>query len=115
MSWYKSHATKPTYEIRIYMGGPIEVAKQTLRKYCVNGGLCATINPTHFIYAGGEEEGFEIGIRQYPKYPETEEKLLERAQQLTHWLIGDTHQHSAMIVTPTETLWYSVRAGVNPA
>lgn len=108
-TWYKNSASAATHEIQIFMSGPIEVARQTLRKYCVNGGLCATIEPTHFIYAGGEEAGFVISLRQYPKYPKATTKLLQQAQDLVKDLIDDTYQHSAMIVTSTETHWYSTR------
>jgi hypothetical protein len=48
---------EPTYQARVYMSGPIEVAKQTLRSY-VRCGLCVTIEPTLFIYTAGEESGF---------------------------------------------------------
>ena len=50
-----------TYTVRIYMSGPISVAKQVARKYCmelnqIDGTeLCVTVDPTTFIYTGDEE------------------------------------------------------------
>lgn len=49
--------TVDTYTARIYMAGDIEQAKVFMRKECYppNEGLCVTIEPTTFIYTGGEE------------------------------------------------------------
>ena len=65
----------PTHRIEIYASGPIEVAKQVCRETCLSEGLCVTIEPTHFIYTGGEETGFKIGLINYPRFPTSKELL----------------------------------------
>ena len=103
----------PTYRIQIYMSGPIETAKQVLRKECLREGLCVTIDPTTFIYAGGEESGFVIGLLNYPRFPKSNEELRSRAGDIALLLLDATCQLSALIVTPEATTWISNRISVN--
>lgn len=98
-----------TIEFRIYIAGPIEVAKQILRAECMREGLCVTIEPTLFIYTGGEEHGYVVGLRNYPRFPCGMATLGHRAQEITRALIDATHQHSAMVVGPENTTWYTRR------
>lgn len=101
--------TTPTYQLRIYMSGPIEVAKQVLREECFHVGLCATIEPTTFIYTGGEEAGFVIGLLNYPRFPSEPEDLHFKAEALMHRLLDATFQHSSLLVAPEKTLWITRR------
>jgi ferredoxin len=102
--------TCPSYAIRLYLSGPIEVAKQTLRAECLREGLCVTIEPTIFIYTGGEEAGYVVGLVNYPRFPTTTEALRARAQVLMAALLDATHQHSALMVTPNDSVWITKRA-----
>ena len=98
-----------TYWIRIYMSGPIEIAKQVCRRECLREGLCVTIEPTTFIYTGGEEAGFVVGLIQYPRFPAHKATLWGRAELLAEAILDETHQHSALIMDPERTLWMSKR------
>lgn len=98
-----------TYWARIYMSGPIEVAKQTIRAECLREGLCVTIEPTTFIYTGGEESGYVVGLINYPRFPASKVSILDRAFDLMHKLLEVTHQHSALVMTPDITTWVSNR------
>lgn len=111
---FVSDKTAPTFWARIYMSGPIEAAKQALRAECLREGLCVTIEPTLFIYTGGEEAGFVVGLVNYPRFPSTLEAITRRAEQLIDGLLGATHQHSAMLMTPETTRWVSRRQEVTP-
>jgi hypothetical protein len=91
------------------MSGPIDVAKQAIREECFHVGLCVTIEPTTFIYTGGEETGFVIGLLNYPRFPSTPEDLRSKAEALMHRLLDATFQHSALLVTPDETVWMTRR------
>jgi hypothetical protein len=103
------HTTCRTYEALIYISGPIEIAKQLLRRECLQKGLCVTIEPTLYIYTGGEEVGYVVGIRNYPRFPaETPEEvddLRRRAFRIAEDLIAWTHQRSAMVVHGQTTTW----------
>lgn len=100
---------EPTFWAKIYMSGPIEVAKQTIRAECLRDGLCVTIEPTTFIYTGGEECGYVVGLINYPRFPQSNAAVRERARDLMHKLMATTFQHSALLMTPDETEWVSVR------
>lgn len=101
--------TADTYIIRLYLSGPIEVAKQTLRAECMLAGLCVTIEPTHYIYTGGEEAGYVVGLLNYPRFPSTADDLKRRASAVMLRLLDDTHQHSALMVAPDTSEWITKR------
>ena len=98
-----------TYWARIYIAGPIEVAKQIIRAECMHEGLCVTIEPTDFIYTGGEEKGYVVGLLNYPRFSSTEFEIDARANDLMLKLLDGTHQHSALLMTPDRTHWVTKR------
>lgn len=98
-----------TYWARIYMSGPIEVAKQTIRAECLREGLCVTVEPTTFIYTGGEEAGYVVGLINYPRFPSSAVSIVDRAFDLLHKLLDATYQQSALLMTPTATTWITKR------
>lgn len=102
-------AVESTHVIRLYLSGPIEAAKQAIRASCLRAGLCVTVEPTLFIYTGGEEAGFVVGLLNYPRFPTTPEALEGRARELMHELLDATHQHSALMVGPTQSEWITKR------
>ena len=102
--------TVKTHWVRIYMSGPIDIAKQAIRAECLREGLCVTVEPTTYIYTGGEEAGFVVGLLNYPRFPVTPEALNARARDLMQKLLAATHQHSALMMTPTVAEWITLRA-----
>ena len=102
-----------TYWVRIYASGPIESAKQVIREDCLREGLCVTIEPTTFIYTGGEELGFCVGLIQYPRFPLPEQDIWQRAVDIAIKIRAATFQHSTLIMDATQTMWLSERNGNN--
>lgn len=98
-----------TYWVKIYLSGPIEVAKQILREYCLAKGFCVTIEPTTFIYTGGEEGGYVVGLLNYPRFPMSSSDLNDAARNLALLLLDKTFQHSALVVDSLGTIWYTKR------
>jgi hypothetical protein len=101
--------TSQTYWARIYIAGPIDIAKQIIRRECMVEGLCVTITPTDYIYTGGEESGYIVELVNYPRFPKTSEQIFNRAVELALALRDDTYQHSVMVMTPNDTYWYTTR------
>ena len=101
--------TVTTYWARIYMSGPIEVAKQAIRAECLRLGLCVTVEPTTFIYTGGEESGYVVGLINYPRFQSSPAEIENRARDLMLTLIDATHQHSGLLMTPDTTELFSRR------
>lgn len=98
-----------TYLAKIYMSGPIEQAKQIIRQECLREGLCTTIDPTNFIYTGGEESGYVVGLINYPRFPADPKDIADRARDLMHKLLEGTFQHSALLMLPEISEWVSKR------
>lgn len=98
-----------TYYVKIFIAGPIEIAKQILREECFAEGLCVTIEPTLYIYTGGEEVGYVVGLVNYPRFPKTEVEIYNRAYKILSTLVEKTFQKSAMLVTPNTTKFISLK------
>ena len=98
-----------THWVRIYLSGPIEVAKQIIRREVKREGLCVTIESTTFMYTGGEETGYVVGLINYPRFPATAEYIWERAMRLAIALLEETYQHSALCMAPDKTEWLTTR------
>jgi hypothetical protein len=99
----------PTYVVRLFLSGPIEIAKQAIRAETLRAGLCVTIEPTTFIYTGGEEAGYVVGLLNYPRFPCDPQAIEDRARDLMSKLLAATHQHSALMVAPDRSEWVSLR------
>ena len=109
--WPVKTRTADTFWVKIYLSGPIEQAKQTIRAECLRSGLCVTIEPTTYIYTGGEEQGYVVTLVNYPRFPSEPSALLERSRDLMLRMLEDTFQHSAMLMTPDTTEWVTLRDG----
>ena len=98
-----------TYQITIYLSGSIEKAKSVIREFVFQNGLCVTINPTTFIYTGGEEEGYAVGILAYPRFSAKNERLDTLSKELALKLLQETFQWSALVVNDTTSIWMTLR------
>jgi hypothetical protein len=99
----------PTYWARIYIAGDIAMIKQVCREHCMEIGLCVTVDPTTYIYTGGEESGAVVGLINYPRFPSDQEAIYARALDLAEKLMERCCQQSYSIVTATDTVWFSRR------
>tara|TARA_R100000365_G_C2748614_1_gene80766 strand:- start:11996 stop:12313 length:318 start_codon:yes stop_codon:yes gene_type:complete len=98
-----------SHTVTIYIAGDLAEAKTTCRNFCFEVGLCVTVEPTSFIYTGGEEAGVRVGLINYPRFPSSPEEINGKAFALADRLMRDLCQHSYSVVTPTETHWHSRR------
>jgi hypothetical protein len=94
---------------KIFIAGSIETAKQICREECLREGLCVTVDPTSYIYTGGEEEGVVIGFINYPRFESSEIIIYNRACKLAQRLIKEMGQTSASVMTSYRTTWFSNR------
>ena len=85
--------------------GDIAQAKRFCADYCLTG-LCVTVTETEFIYKGGREMGFIVGLVNYPRFPSTPEDILGQAELIAMQLINELAQNKALIQTPTEAVYY---------
>jgi hypothetical protein len=99
-----------SYQFDIYMAGDIEAAKRVCRAYCDEVGFCVNVSPTDFIYTGGEESGFKVGLINYPRFPtDFQATLWRHAHRLGDQLRAALGQESYTIVGPEMTVWKSWR------
>ena len=103
----------PTGWARIYIAGDLAMARQTCREFCMEG-LCVTVTATTFVYPGGAEDGVEVGLVNYPRFPTGQEALGSMAQRLGEHLMEKLCQHSFLVVQPGITTWHGRRPEDSP-
>ena len=101
--------TAPSYPVSIFMAGDIDHAMHHCRAYCDDVGFCVTVTPTDYIYRDGQEDGFIVGLINYPRFPATPEQIFKIANEIADKLRRHLYQDSYSIQTPTETHWFSWR------
>lgn len=99
----------PTWYAKLYLAGDIATAKQVCREECMREGLCVTVEPCEYIYTGGQETGYCVGLINYPRFPSDAEKITARAKLLAELLMTRTCQWSALVMTPERTEWLTKR------
>ena len=98
--------------VEVFMAGDVEHAKQIIRRWCKESPCCVTVTPTSFIYRGGEEAGFVVGFRNYPRFPTDHYTLRGIASDLAELLRGELGQDSYMSVDHDGvTTWNTTREG----
>jgi len=98
-----------TYTAQIYIAGDAAHAALVCQRYCLDVGLCVTVEPLDFIYTGGREAGVRVGLINYPRFPASPADIFDRAFDLAKLLRTELGQHSFSIVAPDKTVWDSTR------
>lgn len=97
---------EPTRVVEVFMAGDIAHAKQVIRRFCRDIPCCVTVTQTAFIYDGGEEAGFVVGFRNYPRFPTDAYTLRSTATDLAERLRVELGQKSYMTVDAGgQTTW----------
>lgn len=103
---------EPTKVVELFVAGDVEHAKQVIRRFCMERPCCVTVTPTTYVYRGGEESGFVVGFRNYPRFPSDAGDLRTLAADLGDALRRELGQDSYMVVDHGGmTSWSSTRDG----
>jgi hypothetical protein len=101
---------QPTVVVELFMAGDIDSARQIVRLFVKECPCCVTVSETTFIYRGGEERGFVVGFRNYPRFPADGYTLRRMAGDLGDRLLLATGQDSYMVVDAAGmTTWRTTR------
>lgn len=98
----------PTHRVQIYMAGDVETAHRVIREWCYQTGACFTVTPTKYIYTGGEESGFVVGLINYPRFRSTRDELALTAYNLALKLMPACNQRSCTVVDDVESRWITL-------
>lgn len=102
-------------EIAIWMAGDEPAVRTAVRDFCNREGLCVTVTAALYVYTGGAEDGFRIGIINYPRYPSDDDALWCVARRLAKHVARRCHQSSYSIQGPQRTEWWSRRLDAKAA
>jgi len=98
-----------SYWCKIYIAGDYQEIKTLCRQFCFDFPFCVTITPTTYIYQGGAEDGAEIGIISYAKFPKLKKQLFDIASELAGKIMERESQWCYTILTPSKSVWFSRR------
>lgn len=109
--------TVPTWESRIYLGsrerydGPLLDRSriiQTIELYQKSADeemqVSVRITPTTYIFQDYVEDGWEVGIINYPRFPRTESRLTQFTISLGSFLLNHLKQNRISLVMPNRTI-----------
>ena len=99
-----------SFTVRIWIAGDYGDAVRAVRYFC-EAGACFAVSPCDYVYTGGMEAGVVVTRINYPRFPATEEDILDQCVRLAEHLRAALFQDSYSIETPKHTLWSSRRAG----
>lgn len=98
-----------SYPVSIFIAGRASDIEDQCRTYCDEVGFCVTATPTTFIYTDGEEDGYIIGLINYPRFPMSPKQIWLHAETLAERLRLEAEQESYTIQALDKTVWYSHR------
>jgi len=104
----------PSYPVSIFIAGKASDIEDMCRTYCDEVGFCVTCTPTSYVYTGGEETGYIIGLINYPRFPMTPEQIWDHAAALAERLRNEASQDSYTIQAPDKTVLVSYRDAPPP-
>lgn len=97
------------YSVSVFMAGDIARAIEICRSYCDRAGLCVTVAPATYVYTGGQEAGFIVGLINYARLPSSKHVIDKHALELASELRIALNQKSFTIQCDLESNFYSWR------
>ena len=101
--------TVKSYQVTVFIGGDLELAKAACQKFCDERGECVTVETTDYIYTNGSTEGVRVGFINYARFPRTRRVIFDQAVELARWLLIALDQESVSVVASDKTLWLTTR------
>jgi len=102
------HMKAKSFYGNIWIGGEYASAVAACREFCQVNALCVTVTPAAFVYVGGMEDGVCVRLMQYPRFPEDESSLKDKAVRLAEHLRVRLFQRSFSIEFTDETHYDSL-------
>ena len=74
--------------------------------YCDEVKLGVTFTKTEFIYVNGNEPGVIIGLINYPRFPDTNQNIKDKAFELAKKLMVELNQNRCSVVCSDKTYMF---------
>lgn len=97
------------YKVEIFIGGDLKTATRICQDYCNAFPLCVTIEPTNYIYTGGNCAGVRVGLINYARFPENEANIWFQATDLARHLKAGLNQGSFTVQDHETSMFFSDR------
>lgn len=104
--FYKEVNSCDTSYVTIHMAGDYDTAIQTAREFTFEQGACYQISACDYVYTGGKESGITARVICYPRFPKSNDQLLDEAKALAFKLAETLCQKSFTLETPEKTYYF---------
>lgn len=99
----------PAYKVEIFICGDRNTINETCQKFCDDVSWCVTVTPTRYVYKGGWEEGWIIGLINYPRIQWSREIIFQKACDLAYKLKEKAGQGSFTVQDDVRSIFVSTR------
>lgn len=100
--------TAPAYKVEIFIAGDLVKATEICQTFC-DRGLCVTIEPTNYVFTGGQEMGVRVGLINYARFPKSRLEILDVAKELGFTLKEGLDQGSFTVQDDASSFFFSTR------
>ncbi|ARB06063.1 hypothetical protein FDH38_gp009 [Dinoroseobacter phage vB_DshS-R5C] len=111
--WEMREELTQTVDLWVARPGAEKLRKRMMsevQKYCDEVGLCVTVTSTRFVFTGGYEMGYRVGLRNYPRFPvDCTTELLGHAERIGMRMAQVGEQGSFMIEEVGQTTYWFTR------
>ncbi|AMM43741.1 hypothetical protein FDG95_gp176 [Pectobacterium phage vB_PcaM_CBB] len=105
-SFYKEVARCKTSYVTIHMAGDYDTAVTCARNFTFEEGACYQLSQCDYVYTGGKEAGITARVICYPRFPKTDEQLMDEATRFAYMLAEALCQKSFSIESSNETIYF---------
>lgn len=94
-----------SHPISIFVTG--KGVKEACQAFCDDKGLCVSITETDYVFTGGSEKGFIIGLINYPRFPKTPGELWNIADDLGIYLMETCNPYGSFTIQDPDNTYFN--------
>lgn len=102
------HKSAKAYKVEVFIAGDLVKATEICQRFC-DRGLCVTIEPTNYVFTGGQEMGVRVGLINYARFPKDFGLVWDTAEELGFALKDGLGQGSFTIQDHECSSFFSTR------
>lgn len=96
------------YKAEVFIAGDLAKATEICQTFCERG-LCVTIEPTNYVFTGGQEMGVRVGLINYARFPKPWAEIWNTAIEIGHALKEGLDQGSFTVQDKDTSVFFSTR------
>lgn len=96
-----------TFYCTLHIAGSYDVALQAAKEFAYKHGICFQITKVDYVYTGGHETGITARLLKYPRFPKSNDEILDEMKRFAPILAEKMCQKSYTIETTFDTIYFT--------